>query len=305
MDGPVRRGSFVLPVILIVAGIVFLLNNLGMLGWDVWPFLWRLWPVVLIAWGVDLMLGRRWWWGSMAVGLLLLAVLSGSVWIAATRISGTAWQSGEHVIALAQPLGTAAKAEVRIQSDVAILHIGSHEETGTLVRGKVSLLPGERLDERFGMEGDTAVYRLRSDHFHSFPRFGDHRGDLTWDLLLASHLPLDLHISTGVGKADIDLSRLMVTELKISTGVGKATIRLPAKGRLEADIDIGVGETTIYIPREMAARIKVKTGVGGTSVTGDFRVDGSTYTSPHYATATERAEISVSGGVGKVSIIQR
>ena len=35
------------PVILIGAGVVFLLNNLGVLTWGVWEMLWRLWPVLL------------------------------------------------------------------------------------------------------------------------------------------------------------------------------------------------------------------------------------------------------------------
>ena len=42
-----RRGGLVGPAILVALGVVFLLNNLGYLGWGVWGTLLRLWPVLL------------------------------------------------------------------------------------------------------------------------------------------------------------------------------------------------------------------------------------------------------------------
>ena len=60
-----RRGSLVGPVILLGLGIVFLLNNLGVLEWSVWEVIFRLWPVLLIAAGLDFLIGRRSVWGSL------------------------------------------------------------------------------------------------------------------------------------------------------------------------------------------------------------------------------------------------
>jgi hypothetical protein len=59
-----RRRSLVGPVILIGLGVVFLLNNLGVLAWSVWEVILRLWPILLVAAGLDLLLGRRSIWGS-------------------------------------------------------------------------------------------------------------------------------------------------------------------------------------------------------------------------------------------------
>src|SRR5687768_17804000 len=36
------------PLLLILAGSVFLLNNLGLLSWNVWGEVWRLWPLIPI-----------------------------------------------------------------------------------------------------------------------------------------------------------------------------------------------------------------------------------------------------------------
>ena len=52
-----RRGGLIGPLILIGLGVVFLLNNLGILDWSIWEILLRLWPVLLVAAGLDLILG--------------------------------------------------------------------------------------------------------------------------------------------------------------------------------------------------------------------------------------------------------
>ena len=44
--------------ILLFLGIIFLLNNFGILPWSSWNYLWRLWPLFLIVAGIRMILGR-------------------------------------------------------------------------------------------------------------------------------------------------------------------------------------------------------------------------------------------------------
>jgi hypothetical protein len=46
------------PVILILLGIIFLLNNFGILPWTSWSYLWRLWPLFLIVPGIHMVFGK-------------------------------------------------------------------------------------------------------------------------------------------------------------------------------------------------------------------------------------------------------
>ena len=55
------------PTILIGAGAVLLLNTTGLVDWDIWAIMWRLWPVILIAIGLDILIGRRSLAGSALV----------------------------------------------------------------------------------------------------------------------------------------------------------------------------------------------------------------------------------------------
>ena len=43
---------------LLALGVVLLLSNLGVWPWGISESLWRLWPVLLIALGLDLIVGR-------------------------------------------------------------------------------------------------------------------------------------------------------------------------------------------------------------------------------------------------------
>ena len=51
-------GGFALPVLVIAAGVLLLLNTLDVVGWSVWRWVARLWPVLLIAGGALLLWQR-------------------------------------------------------------------------------------------------------------------------------------------------------------------------------------------------------------------------------------------------------
>jgi hypothetical protein len=87
------RGSLVWPIILIALGIIFLLNNLGMMTGDIWDTILRLWPVLLIAIGIDGFLRRGGLVGStliIAVGIVFIlsnyGYLTVNVWEVVVRL---------------------------------------------------------------------------------------------------------------------------------------------------------------------------------------------------------------------------
>ncbi len=63
-------------IILILLGILFLLNNFGILPWPVWQIIVRYWPVVLILVGLEVILGGT-WLGNLIFGLLGLLFFVG------------------------------------------------------------------------------------------------------------------------------------------------------------------------------------------------------------------------------------
>jgi hypothetical protein len=48
-----RKDPLVWGLVLIVLGLIFILENMGL---DAWDFVWRFWPVILIVWGASKLL---------------------------------------------------------------------------------------------------------------------------------------------------------------------------------------------------------------------------------------------------------
>jgi hypothetical protein len=301
-----RRGGFAWPLILIALGVIFLLNNLGILSWNVWDVIWRLWPVLLIAIGLDILVGRRSAIGSLIALVLVIAVIAGAVWlavIATPMVTGQVF-GGQTLTTdqIVQDLSGATSADVRIAFGAGSLRIGALKDSGNLIEGTVVTGPGERVLRDFQLNGDVAHLELRNEGI-SFGPFGWHRGDRTWDLDLSSSVPMALNVSTGVGQSMLDLSSLKVTDLHVSSGVGQTEVWLPAQGRVTARISGGVGQLIVTIPEGMAARIHGSAGLGGLSVASRFaRQGGGNYVSADYATADNRVDLNISGGVGQVVV---
>jgi hypothetical protein len=298
-----HRGGLIWPVILIGAGIVFLLNNLGMLSWGVWDTLFRLWPVLLIAIGLDILIGRRSAWGSLVIALLLLAVLAVVIWPGAPqwgRIAGGPLTTES----ISEPLNGATSADVEIGFGAGGLNLKALDETAGLIEGQVMLSPGERLDRRSDRAGHVAHYELKSRGVNSVRIWSGRVWDeqKVWNLGLNRDVPIRLTIGVGVGRSNLDLSGLNVTELDLTGGVGQVTLTLPQRGRLDAKIEGGVGEVIVIVPPGVAARIRAEGGLGGVTVNGSFSQSGNTYTSPGFNSAENRADLKIEGGVGHVVV---
>jgi hypothetical protein len=295
-----RRISLVGPVILIGLGVILLLNSLGLLAWSVWEVIFRLWPVLLIAAGLEIILNRLSVWGSLLALVLTVAMLAGVLWMLGPDIGTRQVVAGEEV---RQALGEASRAEVVIEPGVGSLHIEALPESANLVEGAVSLGRGQRVKRDFAVVGKTATFTLRSGGEIIGPFFwwGDQRD---WQLGLATEVPLELEVSFGVGRADIDLTGLMVDDLKVSMGIGRTTVTLPDEGRFYAKIDSAIGETVVVIPAGLAARIHVDTGLAVSDLPDGYRQQDDVYTSPDYASADDRVDLELSQAIGKITIRQ-
>jgi hypothetical protein len=295
-----RPRSIVGPIILILLGLAFLAHNLNIFNFNVWEMMWRLWPVWLIAAGLDMVLGRRTSWGSWVVLGLVIAIVGGAGWWFSTN-TFTYGGPAERVT-ISEDLHGATHANVEIKSGVGELRITGSSSDVKLVEGVINRLEGEQLSQDANGSNGEVSYRLKSEGVNVFP--GIHIGDQDglWDLRINKNVPMDLHLGTGVGKAEIDLSGLKLTSLDMNTGVGEARVTLPASGKFTAVVHSGIGKSTIEIPRGMAARIRVHQGIGAVNVHGDYNRDGSYYVSPDYDTNPNRVDLEVNGGIGEVQI---
>ncbi len=303
---------------LVALGIVFLLSNLGYLAWTPWETALRLWPLLIVAAGLDLLLGR----GSAAsprtvFGLLVLVALVvstatiGSLLLAPQRVIGWTSTGPELVLAgpvsgerFSQPLENAQRAEVKLSFGAGVLRVGAQSEPAALIDGTVALYQGERVSRDSHINGDTAYFDMHDENvpLSFWDDCGIRDGDRGWDLRLNPEVPTGLRIDTGVGMASLDLGQLKVTDLTVHTGMGKTDLTLPGSGQLRATVENGIGETNVRIPQGVAARIQVDRGLASAAVAGNYQQQGDSYVSPGYEVARNRVDLTVKGGLGKVTI---
>lgn len=304
---PAHHRGIIGPLLLILVGILFLLQNLGWIEWSVWEILWRFWPVWLIAIGLDMLLGRRGAWGGILAVGIIVTILAGALYYAGiwrSRPEGE-WDSPAATLpatTIRQPLEEATEARVYIGTGVSRLSLRGGADPGLLIQGSVVPLDYEELDQRYEVDGASLRYTLQSDYGGpwSIPR---PNAQGRWDLNLSQEVPIDLTLSTGIGESNVDLSGVKLTDLRLTSGIGQTTLTLPDSGQFKARISCGMGETTIRIPDSLAARIDVDMGFGDVRVSGNYVSEGGLYISENWSTAEDRVEIDVEGGFGPVRII--
>ncbi len=325
------------PVLLIGAGVVLLLGNLGVISAANIISLLRLWPLLLILIGVDLLFGRT----SPLVG--------GLIGVAAVVLAVV-------IMLIGPSIGLAGDWEVREFSDVVSargvesarvsLDLSVGRTTVSPVSDRANLMEADLRyvgpDIAFEASGEsTRTVRLGQEEGAISTDFGglfnwliSPEEELRWEIGLNPDVPIELDINGGVGDANLNLGEFKLSALNLNGGVGGIALTLPATesryvvringGVGGVDIEIpdrnadlilrisgGVGSIDIDVPDDAAVRIESTGGLGSVNVPGDFeRVSGGedwnnnegTWETPGFADAEQRIVLEYNGGVGGLTI---
>lgn len=301
-----RAGSLVWPIVLIGLGVLFLLNNLGIISWNVWTLMVRMWPVLVIAIGLDLLLGRRSSWGAAIAAVLIMGMFAGFFWL--VNISGN-FLSGEQITEpISYQVGDGEEANVHIDMTVGELYIDSLENDADLfVSGNVDIGENEELTNKFEENNGVIDFTLSTKGQKYYPNWLVSETpirDKVWALSFSQEVLLNLQIDSGVGESDLDLTELRLSGLDIDGGVGDLLVILPDEGQFDVNISAGVGKIEVRVPAGMAAKIFVDIGLGNTSVFGDYSQSGDTYVSDGFETAKDHVTIYLDGGVGDIRVVE-
>lgn len=315
-----RRGSLIAATWLIGIGVLFIVKEAGDWSWgEAWP-LWIIlfgvvafvsavlggrfgaagiwgftWPIVWTVVGCVLLLSTTGnlgadagdriaqWWPWALVGL--------GVWF----IIGAIVPSGRRLTeTLALPLVGAGDATVRIGFGAGTLTTHT-AAAGNLVDG--SFMGGVT----YRMGGPNRI-ELAQDTTYGVPWL-DRRSD--WDVGLTAEVPLDLRVDAGASRVKLNLRDVRLRALEIHSGASDARVVLPqAAGATTVRAETGAASLTLEVPRGVAARIQGRMALGTTQVDqAVFPRTGAGYESPDYATAANRVDIDVQGGVGSVRVV--
>lgn len=314
-----RRGPIIGATWLIGLGIVFLVQRAA--GWT-WSEGWPLFVILVgVATGVSTLVGGvrglgglwtlTWPVAWVIVGGLLLASTTGSLGISPGQLISDYWPwalivlggwfligaivpGGRRMETLVVLLGEAQHATVRIKFGAGDL-VTRAASTGDLVDGTF------RGGVRHHLDGPGRI-ELEQDFQGGIPWLD---GEARWDVGLTAEVPLDLRLDTGANRGTIDLGDLRVATLELHTGASETRVRLPrAAGVTSVRAESGAASLTFEVPAGVAARIRSRMALGSSQVDETrFPRAGDVYQSLDYATAPNRVDIDIQGGVGSVKVI--
>lgn len=265
-----RSFSVFWPVVLVMAGALLLLENLGYLSGLSWGTVWRLWPLLLIALGIDTLFSRRSALGALFSALLILALLGGAVYFVINASSlpwASKWfeESGWQSEAIVHPLSGAERAKVFIDWASLPLRLEALADSPNLIEGTVVYRGRLNFDVSGGRR---AAVRLSTSSMGAgwSPGVWTESADLEeregrWVLGLSPRVPIDLELDGGSGMAEIDLRGLDLETFRLDVASGAVDLYLPA-GQYETQIEGGSGSLDLWLPPEAGVRLEVEGGSG-------------------------------------------
>jgi N-terminal domain of toast_rack, DUF2154/Domain of unknown function (DUF5668) len=306
-DRQCRKGSSISGgLIVVTVGVVFLIANLHP-ELDLWSIAMRYWPVILIVVGLgkiaDAFLIRNDSTTSYAtrnagvsVAMLVLIVL---VVLAVMRGHG-------RVVVLQESQTIDLQAAKTVTANIDL-------PSGTidLAGGATKLLDANfKYRERDGRpqanytvsngQGTLDITQDNPSHTHLAGSGND------WRLRFADGVPLDLTVNIGAGKGEVNLQGLDISHADLKIGAGHLDLDLTGlrKSDLHVDIHGGVGSAVIRLPKATGARVHASDGLGSVSARG-FHEEGDDYTNDALGKSPATIYVTISGGVGHITLDQQ
>lgn len=306
-----RPRSFFWPILLISAGVLFLLSNLGIVDWSTWNLLWRFWPLILIAVGIDVLFGQRSSLGSIISAFLILVLIGGaaSAVFFAEQLpvldrfrESSPWKTSH----IEQDLDGFESATIDIDWSSPPGYLGALNKSSLLIEGDLTYQGDLIFDvEPQGSQVDVQVDTRQTVNWISIPFQSS--PNARWDIYLSPEIILDLTLDSGSGSCEFDLSELTLEDLFLDSGSGSILLTLPKGQSYTVKIDSGSGSVKIDIPEESGIRVRLDSGSGSFNPGSDFglvsgeRNGDGTWESANYKTAQHTIEMVIDQGSGSIS----
>lgn len=288
-----QRGIPVGAILLIALGVLLLLQTTGVVRWELWLDLWRFWPVIIIAIGINTLVGRRVPWLAL---VLVVGLMAGSVGIAFAL--GGPGVDRQAISSFTQPLDGVESVDVGITFGAGQLTVGSLPAASpNLVEGRFQ---GREARASFNRSGGTGDLRLSMRGHRSFR----HVRSVEWEILLSRSPSLSIELDGGAADITVDLRELQVGYLDVDAGAAQVEIIMPdSAGHVDAEIDAGAADIEVIVPDGVAAKITSNSGLSSIDIDGSrFPNAGGAHVSPDFDTAENRVAIHLRVGASSVRV---
>ena len=269
---PYRYRSLFWPVVLIGAGVIWLLYSLDVISASNLEVLALVWPVFVIGIGVDLIVGHR----SPVAGAIVGIVTVGIVIVLMMIGPNLGWVGGSEVKTetFSTPVGEATQARVQIDlsgyaASIHALPVATGPDRPLLYASVT-----HRGTVEFAAAGTTSkTVTLKSGSGWQWWLHGGFGNETPWDIGLDSSLPLSLTVFGSSGSNSVDLTGLRaLRSLEVHASSGDSQVTLPAADpvgayRLDLQLFSSSGRMDVQGPDGATLGGRVQMSSGDTRVT--------------------------------------
>lgn len=316
---------------LILIGIIFLANTLGILEWSVWSNIFKLWPLLLVSLGLSLILrGKDLSFLGPLIILLAIILGAGAIYMGINFegkiVSEVKTLSREIVVEVQKAPEAELAPEVKIPSEIETTEevevIPEIEEYPPIEKATIELKfdSGKLNLKEFTPLLYEFISQYRYKEFEPFEKFSRTEKEANiiiyhspvtkkrisndiknnWELKLNNQIIYNLSIETGAINMDSNLSGFKVEKLYIKSGVSNINLVVP-KYNSKIIINAGVSNIDIAIPKDVGAMLNIDSGIAIKNL-DDFIKRNDTYISNNYDNSEFKTEIEIDCGVSNIHI---
>jgi hypothetical protein len=296
-----RNRGLLFPLVLIAIGVVVLLSNTGVLSSDALLRLGDLWPLLLVILGLQLILNHtlpRQQATLIGLGATVVIVVAAVAYAALAPTAPFVTRQANS----SESLGGLTAATLDLNYNAATVDIQAGSLGDSLYQARVDY-PSSDDPPTISLDRVTGTLEIReSSSFAFFRLFGSSRRHLV--VTLSDRIPWSIQVGGGATNLRLDLRRLQLAKLEVSGSANRLDAQLPSpKGTVLIDVSGGASNLTLRAPAQSEWRVAVSGGVSAVTINGSSsRTLGGEFQrqSPGYNSATDRFDITISGGASRV-----
>lgn len=294
-----RTGKILWGLILLIAGVVLLLNTLGIATFSLLDLLmW--WPLLLIYWGMAAFTKTP--NARLAVFVLFLVLAAGLI----TASSYYNWIDYGHREVASQNLEEGLSSDVVTATFTLQSGAGDFTVTNTtgdqLVTASAETSFGEYKLET-NQSGSHADVLLTMDSEGTFWR-GMHAHMMHDVTARLNVVPIwDIVVDSGASDVNLNLQHLIVQNVTVKSGASSVDVVMgDLAEHATVTVKTGASSVNVRIPESVGGKITADSGLSSHDFTGFVQQSDNSYQTTGYAEATKKIDINLSAGVSSLTV---
>lgn len=314
-----RSNRLIPGIVLVLLGTVFLLRNYGLVDIH-WSNIFHLWPILIVIAGVNMIFANNNAPWAIALKIGVIVVGFGLLFFGNFNRSYRLFQGNDIEFDIdddgvedsdVHRSETTRFFEEHYNDSIKTARLNIHggatsyklsDTTDQLFSAEAREYFGKHTLSTSTTDSSSVIdFRMRNNKFKNFGFNNNKSNKATFKLNIKPEWELD--INAGATDLDFDLTKFKIRKVDIDGGAASFKVKFGQPLNITTvKVNTGASDVDIRIPRGAAASIDVHTGLSSDDFEGFVKIRDHRYETPGYASATNKFDIKINGGVSDFNV---